>query len=177
MMMHMLAAGGTPIVSDGVRQPDENNPNGYFELERVLTLDKGGDHAWLRGARGRAVKVVSALLPHLPASNDYRVIFMHRDLDEVIRSQNRMLALRGAAPGTSADDARMREAFEAHLLRIRTVLSRRRCFDVLDVAYGDVVARPLAEAHRINVFLGGRLDAARMAGVVNPALYRNRGAE
>jgi Sulfotransferase domain len=174
MMMTMLAAGGLEVVTDRVREADESNPNGYFELERVLTLDKDADKGWLREARGRAVKIISALLPHVPAANNYRVIFMHRELQEVIASQNAMLVRRGGPAGTAEDDERMRGLFEAHLRKIRGLIERRAGFEVLHLDYGEVVRQPLVEARRVAAFLGGGLDARRMAEAVDPALHRNR---
>ena len=66
MMMKMLEAGGIPVWLDGVRTADNQNPKGYYELERVKELDKGLDKSWVREGRGRAVKVISSLLEHLP---------------------------------------------------------------------------------------------------------------
>jgi hypothetical protein len=173
MAMRMLEAGGVPIVTDRARAADEDNPHGYFEHDRVLELDKGGDAGWLADARGKALKIVSALLPHLPERFNYQVIFMHRDLGEVLASQNRMLARRGEAGG-SASDAEMRTLYEHHLRRIATLLRRRACFEVLDVRYGDVVSDPAGQARRLTACLGGSLDAKRMAEAVSPELYRNR---
>jgi len=87
MMMKMLAAGGVGLVTDGIRSPDDSNPEGYFELEAVKTLDKPdtrGDLRWLGEARGCAVKILSPLLTYLPDSHNYQVIFMQRPLPEVI---------------------------------------------------------------------------------------------
>jgi hypothetical protein len=173
MAMRMLAAGGLPIMTDRAREADEDNPHGYFEHDRVLELDKGGDTGWLADARGKAVKVISALLPHLPESFNYQVIFMHRDLGEVLASQNTMLRRRGEAGG-EASDAEMRKLYEDHLRRIASLLRRRACFETLDVRYADVVGAPAAQAQRINAFLGGRLDIQRMVEAVSPELYRNR---
>ena len=109
MAMKMLEAGGMDALTDGARKADEQNPNGYFELEAVKGLDKHGDASWLRDARGKAVKVVSHLLTWLPETYDYRVIFMERSLDEVIASQNKMLDDRGhAAEAGDADRAKAR---------------------------------------------------------------------
>lgn len=174
MLMQMLASGGLPILSDGARAADESNPKGYYELERVLALDKGGDTTWLRGAKGKAVKVVSALLPHLPERYNYQVVFMQRDLDEVIASQADMLARRGSRSEASADPARLAAAFREHLQKVQTLLARRTCFDVLDLAHRDVVSHPLDAARRIVGFLGVTLDVDRMAAAVDPQLYRNR---
>lgn len=173
MAMKMLEAGGLAVLTDGLRAADESNPNGYYELDRVLTLDKGGDTAWIGDASGKALKVVSALLPHLPETYRYKVIFMHRNLHEVLRSQNKMLEQRGESGGTT-DDESMLQLYETHLKKIKNLLARRSCFECLDLQYQDVVAHPLDQARRIDRFLGGSLDVTRMAAAVNPDLYRNR---
>lgn len=173
MAMRMLEAGGMPIFTDRTRAADADNPLGYYEHDLVLTLDKGGDTAWLKDARGQAIKVVSALLPHLPETLRYKVVFMHRDLGEVLASQNKMLERRGEKGG-DAGDARMRELYEDHLRKVGNLLRRRACFETLDVRYADVIADPQEQARRIAKFLGGSLDVAAMAGAVSPDLYRNR---
>jgi hypothetical protein len=174
MAMKMLDAGGLEVVTDGLRAADESNPKGYFELEAVKELDKNGDTAWLKNARGKAVKVISFLLTWLPEEHDYRVIFMQRDLDEVLASQNKMLVQRAETPGTPEEDARMRQHYEAHLAKVHRFLSGRSCFSVLRVDYRSALERPRDEAQRMNDFLGGGLDVDRMAQVGDPALYRNR---
>ena len=86
MMMKMLEAGGIDPIQDGIRTPDSDNPKGYYEYERVKQLDKG-DTAWVADAQGKSVKVISALLRYLPADYEYRILFMRRDLDEILASQ------------------------------------------------------------------------------------------
>jgi len=172
MAMRMLEAGGLPLVTDGLRSADASNPNGYYEFEPVKDLDKPGDHAWLRGARGKGVKIISLLLTHLPESFDYQVVFMQRDLDEIIASQDEMLVARGEAQG--AEDDRMRALYSEHLARVDRFLSQRSCFSTLRLPYAGVLANPAAEAARLNEFLGGQLDVTRMAAVAEPKLYRNR---
>jgi hypothetical protein len=172
MMMAMLRAGGLDLVTDGVRSADPSNPAGYFELEQVKTLDKNDRHPWLADCRGRGVKIISFLLPYLPHAHNYQVIFMLRDLPEVIASQDRMLVSRGEplAPSPSVLAVQLQE----DLSRVQRVLRGRRCFEVLDVHYNQAVADPAGEAHRVNRFLRGDLDVRAMAAAVNPALYRNR---
>ena len=170
MAMKMLAAGGVPILTDGVRSADDSNPLGYFELEQVKTLATRGETRWLANARGKAVKIISPLLTHLPESYDYRVVFMRRNLDEVIASQNAMLDARQEPRG--AADERMRAHYEEHLVQIERFLARRPWFSALTVHYADVLARPREQSAQINAFLGGGLDVSRMAAVVDPALYR-----
>ncbi len=173
MMMKMLAAGGLELVKDDVREADEDNPRGYFELERVKDLQRDQDKAWLREARGKAVKIISQLLEVLPAENLYKVIFMERDLTEVLASQAKMLERRGEEGG-SAKDQEMAEMFTEHLSKARFILRRRPHFVVLYCCYADVVSNPGAAAFQVNQFLGGRLDSEAMKGVVEPKLYRNR---
>ncbi|MEP6782937.1 MAG: sulfotransferase family protein [Acidobacteriota bacterium] len=168
----MLEAGGMAVLTDGLRTADGDNPNGYYEFERVKDLDKAGGGAWLADARGRAVKIISLLLTHLPESHDYRVIFMRRDLGEIIASQNVMLDTRQEARG-AADD-RTRELYESHLRQVERFLAQRSCFSTQYLDYGEVLAAPREQASRLNAFLGGGLAVEPMAAVAEPALYRNR---
>jgi len=173
MAMKMLEAGGVPIVTDGIRTADESNPKGYYEFERVKELDKNGDTAWLGEARGKAVKIISFLLTYLPDTYDYHVVFMNRDVDEVLASQNKMLAARGET-ADAADDEKMRDVYAKHLEKVGRVLRSRRCFTTLQVRYRDVIDNPAAEAQRLYDFLGGRLNVEQMAAVADRELYRNR---
>jgi hypothetical protein len=171
--MKMLQAGGLEVLTDGIREADSSNPKGYFEFEPVKQLDKNGT-AWLEDARGKAVKIISFLLTWLPEDYDYRVVFMQRDLHEVVASQNRMLIHRSETPGMLEEDERVRQQYEEHLAKVRRFLASRRCFSVLAVDYRRTLALPREEALRISEFIGGRLDVGRMADAVDPALYRNR---
>lgn len=172
MAMRMLEAGGMTILSDGIRTADESNPKGYFELEKVKGLDKGTDTSWLNDAKGKAVKIISFLLPHLPKNLNYKIIFMHRDLEEVLASQAKMLEHRREPNET--DDADMRGAYEQHLRKAKFLIAHQPGFAALEIAYREVVSDPREQARRINVFLGGRLDLERMVSVVDEGLYRNR---
>ena len=172
MMMKMIDAGGIPPVTDALRVADEDNPKGYYEFERVKQMDKG-DTAWVPEARGKAVKVISALLKHLPATEQYRVIFIRRNIDEILASQRKMLIRRGEDPDKQ-DDAQMKVLFEKHVRGVEAWLAERRNVRTLYVHYSDMLGDPRPQIERVNAFLGGKLDTARMAEVVDPALYRNR---
>jgi hypothetical protein len=173
MAMRMLEGGGVPILSDGVRAPDYHNPHGYFEFEQVKGLDTTSDLSWLRGARGKAVKIISFLLPRLPQGYDYRLLFMRRNLEEVIASQNKMLVERGEPVDASRDEA-MRLMYMRHLELVVGVLTSRRDFRTLYLDYGRVLDQPVVEARRICDFLGCSFDPARAAQAVDHRLYRNR---
>lgn len=172
MMMQMLDAGGIEPITDGLRPPDTDNPEGYLEYEPVKDLEHARDKAWLRGARGRAVKIIAFLLEHLPETHNYRVVFMNRRLDEVLDSQSTMLDRLGEADET--DNGRMRQLYINHLARTRTMLSHRPHFQVHHVRYADVIEDPLGNARAVSHFLGRGLDTEAMASVVRPELYRNR---
>jgi hypothetical protein len=172
MLMNMLQAGGLPVLSDAVRVADTDNPHGYFELERVKRLAEDPDRAWLREARGKAVKVISHLLKELPADNFYRIVFALRDVEEVVASQNAMLRHRGET--NPVDDLKALDLYRKHLVNVKLLARTRPNFEMLEVAYVDAVVDPLLAAERINRFLGGGLDAGRMAQAVDPNLYRNR---
>ncbi len=173
MLMQMLEKGGMPIVTDQVRTADEDNPKGYHELERVKELDKTADKSWLKRHRGEVIKTISFLLQDLPLDLNYQVLFMRRNLDEVLRSQNKMLERRGEAGGRSSDE-RMRQNYEFHLQKVFYQLEHTPTFKVLYLDYAVVVENPRREAERINAFLGGALHVEAMAGAVEAGLYHNR---
>ena len=172
MTMKMLAAGGLTPVEDGVRTADEDNPKGYFEDERVKDLHQDVDKSWLAASRGKVVKIISFLLPHLPETHNYRVLFMRRNLREVLASQAKMLERRGETSDTS--DEKMLELWQDHLWRVNWQLKKRPWFTALDVHYRAVLDSPREEAEKIREFLGRPLDVEAMAGVVDRSLYRNR---
>ena len=172
MMMKMLEAAGLPVITDELREADADNPKGYYEFERVKQLDKG-DTAWVAGAQGKVVKVISALLEHLPPDYPYRVIFMHRQMDEILASQRKMLERRGE-PSEQVSDQEMAQLFAKHLQKVQAWLQAQPNFSVLAVDYNQMLQDPRPHIRRLNHFLGGHLDEEAMAAVVDPQLYRNR---
>ena len=174
MMMKMLEAGGIPPLTDEIREADADNPKGYYEFERVKKLDKG-DSEWLATAEGKAVKVISALLQHLPETYDYQVIFMERHMPEILASQRKMLDRRGEED--EMDDEKMRALFEKHLQQVKTWLGEQENFSVIYVHYSEALADARTQAERVKAFLGAELDVDKMTGTVDPNLYRNRQEE
>lgn len=172
MTMKMLEAAGVPLLVDGIRTADEDNPKGYYELERVKDLDKDPDKGWVADARGKVVKIISFLLKDLPDTSRYQVIFMVRSLDEVLASQQKMLDRRGEENET--DDARMKEVYEKHLAQVRRMIATKPNFECLEVPHREVLTDPRGQAKRIAEFLGGKLSVDKMAAVVDDSLYRNR---
>jgi hypothetical protein len=171
LMMQMLAAGGMPVLSDGQRAADPDNPRGYLELEAVKRTRV--DSSWLREAPGKAVKVVHILLRDLPPEFAYRVILMRRDIREVLASQRAMLVRLGR-PGAALGEDRMADLFESQIRATVDWLAGNPSFRTLEVDYAECVHDPLAAATRVAAFLETSLDPADMAAAVDVTLYRNR---
>ncbi|MFP4344706.1 MAG: sulfotransferase family protein [Anaerolineales bacterium] len=172
MMMKMLEAGGLEIVTDQIRKPNEDNPKGYYEFERVKKLPEG-DTGWLRDAPGKCVKIISALLLHLPTDYDYQVLFMRRKMEEILASQRKMLVRRGEAT-ESVDDGEMGRMFEKHLAKVYAWMEEQPNLEYINVDYNRMLEEPHLLVERIDGFLDRDLDLERMEAVVDPALYRQR---
>ena len=171
LVMQMLEAGGVEIVTDGERTADDDNPRGYYEFERVKSLR--GDKSWLDGARGKAVKVIHLLLMELPTDREYRVLFLKRDIGEVLKSQAKMLERSGKS-GAALPAERLAEIYRGQLAGVMAWLGAREYFKVLELEHADLLSSPAESAERIGAFLGLPLEVGAMAGVVDPTLYRNR---
>ena len=171
--MQLLAAAGRATLSDGKRAADEDNPRGYFEFEKAPELAR--DVSWLPQARGKAVKIVAQLLPMLPRNENYQVIFMQRNLTEVIASQKAMLARRGIN-GANIEKEELATAFTGQLERVLRHLEGRPEFRTLMVDYGELLADPVAAAGRVANFVGAPFDCAAAVRSVRPELRRQKAA-
>lgn len=168
----MLEAGGLPPLTDNLRAADDDNPRGYFEFEPVKKL-KEGETDWLPQAQGKAVKIISALLPYLPPDYSYRILFLQREILEVLASQRKMLVRRGEDPN-KINDADMAAYFQKHLEQVQEWLSRQNNISVLYLSYNRLIKNPSPEVEQIAQFLGRIINTSEMAAVVDPSLYRQR---
>ncbi|HLO29928.1 MAG TPA: sulfotransferase domain-containing protein [Anaerolineales bacterium] len=171
MMMRMLAEGGLPIITDGLRRADPDNPNGYLEFETVRQMS-AGNIDWLTHARGKGVKVISALLEYLPSDYSYKTIFMEREVKEILASQRKMLDHRNEK--AKVNDAEMETQIRKHLSVMKPWLVRQPNMEVLYVNYNALIAEPGPFCEQIAEFLDIPLNQARMLAVPNRRLYRNR---
>ena len=172
MMMKMLEAGGIPPLTDELREADVDNPKGYYEFERVKKLPDG-DTAWLEEAQGKSVKIISALLKHLPDGYTYRILFMRRNLDEVVASQKKMLIHREEATDTVIDEELI-QLFKKHLSHIETWVNTQSNVEFKYVDYNLMLTDPATEIDKVDQFLNGRLNTTEMVKTVDLNLYRNR---
>lgn len=171
-MMMMLESAGIPLLTDHQRSPDDDNPRGYYEFERVKKL-RQGDIDWLPQAQGKVVKVISALLAYLPPDYNYQVLFMQRALPEILASQKKMLINRGENPDKINDDE-IAHSFKSHLTQVVDWLSNQKNISTYYVDYNQLLRDPKPEVQQINQFLGRELDEPRMLAAIDPRLYRQR---
>ncbi len=170
-MMQMLEAGGLPVLSDGERKADTDNPKGYLEWERIKQLPK--DPSLIAEAEGKVVKVISQLLLSIPEGHEYRVIFMQRPLPEIMKSQDQMLKRRGTYEPIS-DTSPIEQAFQRHLVDVNKWLASKPNVKVLRIHYHRVLREAKTVAEEVTGFLGMPLNIASMTQQVDGTLYRNR---
>jgi len=171
MMMKVLEAGGLQIFTDNLRLADEDNPKGYHELEQVKAL-KDGDDSWIKDAPGKVVKVISSLLEYLPSTYKYKIIFMRREIAEILASQKQMLIRRGEP--SEGDDQKMAEMFQEHLKRVRVWLANQSNMETLYVDYNALMREPDPEIKAVAEFLGLNENLEAMLAVPDKKLYRQK---
>ena len=158
-------------MTDRIRVADEDKPKGYYEFERVKGLPE--DTGWLEDARGKVVKVLAELVQKLPAGYSYRIVFVERDLDEIIASQKKMLVRRGEDPD-QVPDSEIKELFRKYASILRDWLGKQSNMRTFYISYNDVMNDPDGCADRLDAFFGGSLDRDKMISVIDDNLYRNR---
>ena len=171
-MQSMLEAGGVEPLTDAVRKADENNPKGYFEYERVKAL-KDGDTAWLELAEGKSVKIISWLLKFIPERYDYQILFMKRDMNEILASQKKMLIDRGE-PTDKVSDDELAQLYTNHLNDIDKWMTEQKNIRFLYVDYNNMLKDPTPAIKSIGKIFDDQLDAGKMAQVIDPNLYRQK---
>ena len=172
MMMKMLEAGGLSALTDNIRRADDDNLQGYYEFERVKAM-KDGDTAWVGEAQGKVIKVISALLESLPAGYHYKVIFMEREMVEILASQRKMLERRGK-PGNPAEDGKFADLYGKHLEKVKAWLARQENMKVLYVRYNEMLKESAALAGGVAEFLGIQMNVKAMSEVPQEQYYRQR---
>jgi len=165
LLMGALAAGGLPIVSDGIRKPDQHNTNGYFEYEPVKKLSE--DAGWLFEHRGHAVKIIYRLLYFLPPELPCVVLFMERSLSEVVASQNKML-------GKADEPGRWVSLFKKELDKVKRWVSRQTNIRLLEISHRELIRQPPQTFTSLTEVLDLPLDVEAMTATVKPELYRER---
>ena len=166
LMMQIFDRSGTPILSDGIRERDDNNPEGYYELEAVKGIVK--DNSFLKDAEGKVVKIVAPLPIFLDTKYKYRVVFMRREMDEVLRSEEKMLV-----KDQTSEREKFRTIYEFHLKKTYKFFSEKN-IPFIDIMYSDLIKEPETEINKLIEFCGLASSVEDLSLVVKPELYRNR---
>lgn len=167
LMMQMLDKGGLDSLVDQKRKADESNPKGYYEFEPVKSIHK--DNSWLDQAKDKSVKIVAPLLKHLDFKYRYKIIFMKRNLDEIIKSQQKMI-------GKNPDifPVSLYNAFRKQLESIEIWKNKEPGVELIYIDYKDVLDHPNVAIDKIQSFLGIDLKKNEMEKCIDISLYRNK---
>jgi len=172
MMMQMLEKGGLEPFTDKKREADENNPRGYYEHELVKNLSKNS--RFLMHASGKVVKVIAHLLKYLPDNFEYKIVFMERDLEEVMFSQDKMLERLGKKKNADTINLTILENYQTQMKRFKDWISTHKNYKAIYINYKEVIESPFEQALRINEFFDYELLPELMAKVVEKNLYREK---
>lgn len=166
LMMQIIERTNRPILSDGLREKDINNPEGYYELEAVKGIVK--DNSFLQGAKNKVIKIVTPLPLFIDKTLNYRVIFMRRDLEEILRSQEKMLG-----KDQSSEREKFKTIYELHLKKTYAFFESNN-IPYLDVWYKELISNTEVELTKIIDFLELSEKWEDLANAVHPELYRNK---
>ncbi|NRA13169.1 MAG: tetratricopeptide repeat protein [Crocinitomicaceae bacterium] len=166
MMMQMLDGAELPILTDGLRKKDSNNPKGYFEYEKVKSLHKSND--WLAEGEGKVIKVIVQLIKYLPKEFRYKIILMTRSIDEILESQRIMIGKR------TPPKLEIKRSFEKEINSVEKWSRLEPGVELIKIAYRDTINHPQDQAEKVAEFLNRDLDIEKMVDAVDSTLYHNR---
>ena len=169
MIMQMLSNGGLEVYSDGNRKSDIDNPKGYYEHDAVKRI--AYDQSWLLDVKNRVVKIVSHLLFHLPARFNYKIIFVLRDIEEILSSQKKMLRNKGKFVQSNAS---LIIDYQNNLNMVQQWAKENHNVELIYVDYVDVISNPLQATKNINHFTGNNLNIESMINSIDKKLYRSK---
>jgi hypothetical protein len=166
LMMQLLEKIGINPMTDGVRTRDASNPEGYYEYERVKGIFK--DNSFLSLCKGKSVKIVTPLPMFLDKKLNYRVLFMRRAMEEILKSQETMLK-----KDQQAEREKFSTIYSQHLAKTYQFLENSK-IAYLDVEHRSLINDSESEIKKILTFLEKDADLTSLINIVKPDLYRNR---
>ena len=182
LVMQMLEAAGIPAYTDEERKPDESNPQGYFESQNVMGLMNDRiAKSWLSQAKGKTLKVVAPLLPSLvrgikkdgqPHRLHYRIVFINRDISEVIDSQSKMLNRLDKSVEAN-QPVNIESAFRTQLNAARNWINGNQ-IPSFEIEHRDLLTDSEFTVRKLAGFLGCENCADAMSAVIRPELYRSK---
>jgi len=167
LMMQMLNNGGMDCLVDGKREADDSNPKGYYEYEPVMSIHK--DNSWLKKAQEKSVKIVAPLLNKIDDQYRYKIIFMTRDIDEILKSQQKMI-------GRSEDvfPVKLHNEFQKLLANIEVWKKKEPGVELIYINYKDVLNNTDKVIDKVISFIGKDMNKDAMKKCVDKSLYRNK---
>ena len=171
LVMQILHSMGIELFIDNHRPPDQSNPKGYFEHELVKSLQK--DTSWLKRANGKAIKIVSPLIKYLPVELYYKIIYIIRDLDEIILSQERMLSEKNIKDDT-INSNELKKLFFKDLRQTRNWVNKELHCDYLEIFHSKLLANPEPEIERLKSFFKIDANKTSVLKVIDNKLYRSK---
>lgn len=169
LMMKILDHLGERLIYDGQRSSDDNNPNGYYEYEKVkalVTASKRNRKTLVKSWSNRGWIKLTAnylMLIQKPFFSEINIIFMTRSLEEIILSQKKMSGLE-PKPGE-------KELLE--LLRQESLKYSEKIADkFMTVDYFELINSPDSVKEKLQTKFG--IDSSNLEKVIDNNLYRNR---
>lgn len=171
LLMQMLDKAGMQMFVDNVRQADDSNPKGYFEHEAVKSLAR--NKAWVNQAVGKVVKVVSHLLFHLPDNYHYKIIFVDRDLSQILKSQQKMLIKKGKNKKESYSIT-LEMSYKKNLEKVDKWAKTHYNVEILHVNFSNLINNGIVEAKKIIEFLNINAKPEDIAKAIDKKLHRTK---
>ena len=174
MMMQILKNGGISLLVDDIRQADSNNKKGYFEYEKVKSIKR--DKTWFKEAEDKAIKIVSIHLTELPDEFNYKIIFMERDMHEIISSQNKMIKNLGNTAATFQNNSKiLSQIFTKQIENIKSSISSKNNIEIIYINYNETIKSPENNCIKIKNFLNDEnIDLSKMIDSIDNNLYREK---
>ena len=122
----------------------------------------------MKDAEGMVVKIVTPLPLFLDKALNYRVLFMRRDIEEILHSQEKMLG-----KDQSSEREKFKTIYELHLKKTYTFFESNK-IPFIDVWYKELINNTEVELNKIIDFLELPQQWEDLAGAVHPELYRNK---
>lgn len=167
LMMQMIHNGGINALTDNTRQADNSNPKGYFEYEPVMSIFK--DNSWLKLAQNKSVKIVAPLLKYLLPNYRYKIIFMNRDIHEIVKSQQKMIG-----KDTKTLPINLINGFKTQLISTDKWQKNEPGVDLIYINYKDALNNTKKVLDKIESFIGIDLNKNEMAKCIDKKLYRTK---
>lgn len=162
LIMEMLEAGGASILKDDSQKS--------YDYEKVHSIAQ--NNVWLANAVDKSIKISAPFLANLPASFDYKIIYLERSLDTLLTSHLKM-----QGKDTSNFPVELAQTLQNQDKKAKSWIMRQPNPNVLFLDFEEVVNHPNMTAINVANFVGGNLNITAMTNVVHPTLRRSKASD